>query len=786
MGRKKRTRKPHPSGRTSLDTEPMRSGARRNWVLIAIAVIGTLAVASFLAWSRKQAASPEIDAALTPAIPTTEASFAGSAACAGCHADQYRPWQESQHALAMQVATEESVLGDFSGVKFTQHGVTSEFFRRDGAFMVRTDGPDGRLADYEVRHTFGLYPLQQYLLELPGGRLQALSIAWDARPREQGGERWFHLYPERIGHRDELHWTKRQQNWNYMCADCHSTNLQKNYDAAADSYATSWSEISVGCEACHGPGSEHARLAALGRGSGGLTVTLDERRGTAWTIDPSTGNARRNPPRSTARELDVCAQCHSRRGQYSNAYRAGEPFLDHYRPALLEPAVYHPDGQQRDEVYDWGSFLSSRMHEAGVTCSDCHEPHSGRLRAPGGAVCGHCHQPAKYQATSHHLHAVDSPGSQCVACHMPTSTYMVVDPRHDHSFRIPRPDRSGPLGVPNACNQCHQDRSPEWATAAIRRSHPQPNPGFQTFGEAFAAADRGDPGGAQALVAIVADPAQSAIARASALDRLSRQPDLAAIDTAGAALADPSPLVRAAALAVLERLPPLERRAGLPLLDDSVRTVRLAAANLLAPLATDALSDHAASFDRAAAEYVAAERFNADRPENRTNLGTFLAERGDAAAAEAEYRAALSLDENFVPAWANLADLQRMQGNEAEAEATLRAALGVSPGNPNLRHALGLSLVRQQRNADALLELAGAAKAAPENSRFAYVYAIALHSQGRVREAIGELERGLDKAPADRDILEALAQFYAEVGDRERAGEIGARLQRLERKGSPQ
>jgi Tfp pilus assembly protein PilF len=571
-----------------------------------------------------------------------------------------------------------------------------------------------------------------------------------------------------------------------MCADCHSTNLQKNYDTGTNSYATSWSEISVGCEACHGPGSVHAELARQGRGHAGLTVALDERRGASWSIDPATGNARRSPARDSARELDVCAQCHSRRGQFSNDYRAGEPFLDHYRPSLLAAGLYHPDGQQRDEVYDWGSFLSSRMHAAGVSCSDCHEPHAAKLRAPGNGVCSQCHQSSKYEAASHHFHSVGSPGSACVACHMPTETYMGVDPRHDHSFRIPRPDLSTALGVPNACGRCHEDRSADWAATEIHKRHPQPKPGFQTFATSFGAADRGEPGNSTALAAIAADPAQSAIARASALDRLALRPDRTAIDAAGAALQDRSPLVRAAALEALAGLAPLERQVALPLLVDPVRTVRLAATNLLAPLAADALGTHAAAFERAASEYVAAERFNADRPENRTNLGSFLAERGDHAAAEAEYRAALALDDRFVPASVNLADLQRKQGDETAAEATLRAALADSPGNADLLHSLGLSLVRQQRMADALRELAAATRAAPDNSRYAYVYAVALHSQGRVREAIDELERGLNAAPADRDMLAALAQFHAEAGDDKRAAEIRDRLQQLDRGGSPQ
>ena len=680
--------------------------------LTIVLVLGTLvtAAALYAGWSRHRSSEPPA-AALTPPSAAEAASYVGSSACAGCHAGQHRSWQASQHAQAMQAATEATVLGDFGGARFDHMGTSSEFFRRDGKFMVRTDGPDGRLAEFEVRHTFGIYPLQQYLLELPGGRLQALSIAWDARSRESGGQRWFHLYPgEPIDHRDELHWTGRQQNWNFMCADCHSTEVRKNYDPATDTYATGWSEISVGCESCHGPGSAHVRLARQGRGAAGLTVALDERHDARWVIDPASGNARRHPERSSSRELDVCAQCHARRGQVSDSYRAGEPFLDHYRPASLQAGLYHADGQQHEEVYDWGSFLSSRMHAAGVTCGDCHEPHSAQLRAPGNAVCAQCHLPAKYDSASHHFHENGSTGSACAACHMPTTTYMVVDPRHDHSFRIPRPDRSVTLGVPNACNGCHEDRTPEWAAQSVRRHHPRPASGYQGFAEAFAASDRGEPGATRALLEVVADPDQSAIARAGALDRLATRPDATAVGGATAALADASPLVRGAALGVIELLPPLERRAALPLLSDPVRTVRMAAATTLAPLADDALGEYAAAFESAAAEYLAAERFNADRPEHRTNIGNFHAERGDVAQAEAAYRSAIALEPRFVPAWVNLAELQRSQGRESDADASLRAGLAESPRDADLHHALGLSLVRQQRLDEALEELGTAAK----------------------------------------------------------------------------
>jgi predicted CXXCH cytochrome family protein len=633
----------------------------------------------------------------------------------------------------MQVADERTVLGDFAGVKFRNRGVTSEFFRRDGRFMVRTDGPDGKLADFEVRHTFGVYPLQQYLIELPGGRVQALSIAWDARPKDQGGQRWFHLYPnERIAHTDELHWTQRQQNWNFMCSDCHSTDVRKNFDAATGAFATTWAEISVGCEACHGPGSSHVALARAAAGGdpaaarGGLTVTFDERKGVAWVIDPATGNASRSVPRSTSTELDVCAQCHARRGQFSNDYRPGEPFTDHYLPALLGPGLYHPDGQQLDEVFNWGSFLSSRMHEKGVTCGDCHDPHGGKLHAPGNAVCAQCHAAAKYDAPSHHFHEPGTAGAACAACHMQTETYMVVDPRHDHSFRIPRPDRTVSLGTPNACNHCHADRTPEWAAAEIRKRYPDPKPGFQGFAEAFAAADRGDAAATMALVQVTANLDESAIARASAIERLGRLPSENALFAAEAGLKDASPLVRRASIAVFEQLPPLQRKAVVPLLDDPSRIVRMQAARTLAPLADDAFDPAALeAFRKAAAELEAAERFNADRPEHRTNLGGFLAERGETVAAEAEYRAALALDPRFVPAWANLADLRRLQGREADAEATLREGLKVVPDAAALHHSLGLSLVRQQRKAEALRELRRATELEPGNARYKYVYDIA-------------------------------------------------------------
>ncbi len=334
----------------------------------------------------------------------------GGKVCGECHAQAYTAWRGSHHDLAMQVADERTVLGNFAQAKFTYAGTTSSFFRRDGRFVVRTDGPDGKLADYPVKYTFGVYPLQQYLIELPGGRLQALSIAWDTRPKAAGGQRWFHMYPgQGIKAGDPLHWTGIGQNWNFMCSECHSTNLRKNFDAKSGEFHTTWAEVNVSCEACHGPGARHvtwARSGADGRTADkGLALALDERKGATWAADATTGQPRRSVPRTSAREVETCARCHARGSRISDDYVHGKPLLDTHRTALLEDSLYWVDGQMRDEVYNWGSFLQSRMNAAGVTCSDCHDPHTLKLRAAGNALCAQCHAPAKYDAPTHTHHA---------------------------------------------------------------------------------------------------------------------------------------------------------------------------------------------------------------------------------------------------------------------------------------------------------------------------------------------------------------------------------------------
>jgi predicted CXXCH cytochrome family protein len=702
-------------------------------------------------------------------------TFVGSAACGGCHQTEMAAWLGSQHAQAMQEATAATVLGNFDDASFTQGDVTSRFFKRDGKFFVTTDGPDGKPGEFEIRYTFGVYPLQQYLLAFPDGRLQALGIAWDARPKDQGGQRWFHLYPKQNPHAgDPLHWTGIDQTWNFMCAECHTTELHKNYNASTNRYSTTWAEIDVGCETCHGPGSAHAAWAKRQQswlpwgkgGDDGLTVHFDERRGIHWTIDPATGNATRNAPRTSAKELETCGVCHSRSARIAEGWRPGQQLLETHVPSLLEPGLFEADGMMVDEVYNYASFRQSKMFTRGVSCSDCHEPHSLELRAEGNGVCYQCHDQAKYGAALHHHHAEGSPAASCPACHMPERTYMVVDPRHDHGFRIPRPDLSERFGVSNACNDCHADKDAAWAAAAIERWHGPERKGFQTWTEAFAAARDDTPQAAPLLLQVATGSGVPSIARATALEHLARWPSRDAIEAARQGLADTDPLVRLGALRALQSLP-VEQSWPLAsgLLDDPIRGVRIEAASLLAAMPQDRLAPaDRQRLARAVDDYVAAQKLNADRPESRVNLGNLYAQQGQSSAAEAEYLAGRSLDPTFFPADVSLAQLYGQGHLDAEGERVLREALARMPAEPELHLALGLNLVRQGRGADALAEVARAAELDPANARYAYIHGVALNSNGRTDEALEVLEASQERHPADRDTLLALITINRDAG----------------------
>jgi hypothetical protein len=443
------------------------------------------------------------------------------------------------------------VLGDFNDATLNHRGTLSRFYKRAEKFFIETDGPEGKPAEFEIKYTVGVEPLQQYLVEMEKGRLQSLDIAWDT-----GQKRWFHLYPDQnLKPGDGLHWSGPYKNWNARCAECHQTGFKKNYSPKTASYQSKWSELTIGCEACHGPGSAHVQWAKdaeaflnqkpAGVDEKGLTVSI--------------------PLKTANEEIELCARCHSRRSPMgADSPPPGGKLSDHYKLALLRPGLYHADGQINDEVYVYGSFLQSKMYGQGVRCSNCHEPHSGTLVAEGNAVCTQCHSPAgnakfqtlkktTYDSPSHHHHEAGSEGAKCVSCHMPAKTYMRVDPRRDHSFRVPRPDLSAKLGTPNACADCHQDKTAAWATVKLKEWFPSGRSGSPHYGDIlFAGRDRSGLETAEKLIKLALNTQKPAIVRASALDLLRRSITPKLLESSSPLLQDKSDLVRSAALRLFQ------------------------------------------------------------------------------------------------------------------------------------------------------------------------------------------------------------------------------------------
>jgi tetratricopeptide (TPR) repeat protein len=712
-------------------------------------------------------------------IGSSESGFVGRDKCMECHQREYQLWKGSDHDMAMDVATEETVLGDFNNVEFTHFGITSTFYEREGKFWVNTEGPDGQLHDYEIKFVFGIRPLQQYLIEFPGGRYQMLPLCWDTRPFSQGGQRWFHIYPsERISPDDELYWANMNQNWNYMCAECHSTNLKKNYDIEKETYQTSWSEIDVSCEACHGPGHDHiewAKLMEAGQRTDnyqnmGLVVRLKDPAKGTWVFNQKTGNAYRTTPPQNTIQIEVCARCHSRRMIFSEDYQYGL-LMNTHRVQLLSENYYFADGQILEEVYVYGSFLQSKMYHRGVVCSDCHEPHSGKIYAQGNALCYRCHHYEKFGTRSHHFHHPDSSGASCVECHMPERTYMVVDPRRDHSIRIPRPDLSMKIESPNACNKCHSDKAVKWAADYMIKWYGRKIVERPHFGEVIYAAREELPFADQGLIHLAGDTAEPAIVRATALEMLERYSDPAIGQVIFSALQDKNPLVRFGALTAMGVYNPNDRFSlAKHLLTDPVKMVRLEAARLLSEVSLSALSSsERALLNRSINEYIEAQLYNGDRAGSHLNLGMIYYRQGHLDKAEVSFKKAIKLEPYFPYAYINLADLYRAQGRDEEGEMVLRDALRHNPEAPNIYQALGFLYVRLNKNEEALRYFQKAVELHPDDAHLNYLYAIGLNSSGKTDSAIAILEETLASHPVNRDLLFALTTISRDKGDFKRA-----------------
>ena len=657
-----------------------------------------------------------ISAAACAAAPQAapRPDYASDHECLVCHERQAVRWADSKHAKAMAPADAATVLGDFDDARYTRPGEQTRFVRRGDRFAVVTGDAGGTRTEFPAEYTFGVRPLQQLLLPLPGGRLQAFTVAWDTERR-----RWFSLHPEgAVAPGDALLWRGRYQNWNLMCGECHTTAYRKGYDDDSDSYRTTWGEPRVGCQACHGGGRAHVDSArALAAGAIGNAPAAKP----LATPNRSLYAAAAGGPA----QVDQCAVCHARRTRLVEQSTPGNALLDEFIPDNLQAGDYHADGQQLAEVFEYGSYRQSRMYQAGVACTDCHEPHRGRLRAAGNALCVGCHnptpdstrfpglQPTAYDSAQHHFHAPDTPGSRCVDCHMPSRDYMVVHARRDHAIRIPRPDLSERIGTPNACATCHADRPAAWAAAAITRHHGE-RKRPPHYGEVLAAARRGEAGAMPPLAALIDDTDLPAIVRASALDIWARQSPGPA---PAAALTDPDPVVRIAAAVALAARPAEERLARLPaLLADPLRGVRITAARGLVDLPDSRLDPAWIEARKTAmSELLAAQQAMADMPATQLNLAAIAQAQRDLPRAERHYRRALDREPALQPGRLRLAALLAASGRIDEAAALLRDGLSQSAAPGPLHLALGLLGGQQADWQTAAAELRTAARLMPEN-----------------------------------------------------------------------
>ena len=719
-------------------------------------------------------------ATAAPAASTNgPVGYVGSEDCTECHAGQTAAWQRSDHFKSMQRPSPESVAGDFADARVAFHGIET-FFRSDGdGYIVDTIGRSGARAALPVRYVFGYRPLQQYLVARDDGVLQAFDVAWDNRSREAGGQRWYHLQPdEKITPGHPFFWTGHAMNWASHCADCHSTHVVSTFDAKSERFGADYAEINVACEACHGPAGEHVRLARSGALAdaqrAGFSLSSGPR--LEWRFQPGNPIAQPHgareerapqpspsaPPAARPRsspmsDIDMCGGCHSLRTPLT-ADPAGKPYHEAYRLELLNDVRYFPDGQIREEVYVLGSFLQSRMHVRGVTCVNCHDPHSGALVADGNAVCAQCHQADVYDTATHHRHTPGTAGSRCVDCHMPSRTYMGVDDRRDHSFPIPRPDLSAELGVPNACVDCHRERDNAWAAAALRDwdvAHDSSH-----WSRVYRDLRRGDPGAAAALTATLEDPELSALVRASLMAQASNLPSGDAARLLPRWLADADPLVRRGAIGGTLGLGGGTRWALLAeLLKDSHPGVRFELGIALSdvhrdmpPAAAEAAGEVYADYRRAlsASAYLAASQNALARLDQRL---------GQPRGAEQGLERALRLDPTSLPALVELADLRRSQGREADAGALLARALAAYPESAVVNVAFALHLVRTQRHEEALAPLSRALDGPDAEPGFAYIHAVALDSMGQRNEAIDALRRALERWPWDFNLLATLVLY---------------------------
>ncbi len=718
-----------------------------------------------LAWAACLGAATQAAETEPPDAPPNQMEYADPNACAACHADQQDAWRRSHHYRSMQVATPATILGDFEDARVNFHGIATRLFQDDGGYFVEAAGRSGANGIHAVRYAFGFEPLQQYLVDAGGGTLQALNVAWDARPAADGGQRWFHLQRgERITPQHPFFWARHRMNWATQCASCHSTGVERTFDERSLDTSASFAHANVACEACHGAGARHAHLAESGKLGDAPHAGFLRGLGTrpAWRFQAGTAIAEPVGDGDGA-EIDMCGGCHSLR-QPLTSQPVGKPYHEAHLIQLPSEGIYFADGQIREEAFVLGSFLQSRMHLQGVTCGNCHDPHDGGLVADGNAVCAQCHLSTVYDSPKHHRHATGMRGSACVDCHMPARTYMGVDDRRDHSFTVPRPALSAEIGVPNACASCH-DRGDSWAAERLRawgvgaKAH---------WGGLQRRLTLGDPRSLGELAAYIGDPTTAPIVKAVLLAQSAnvRVEGLAGI--LQRALGDDEALVRRGAVIGARGLPaPLRWRLLAGLVDDPVAAVRFEVAAALSEVHGELPAAARADLGRLYAGYRRMLRASAGASGSQHALAKLALGLGDVATADRHFEWALLIEPSLLPALVDLADLRRAQQREGDAGSLLLRALEAWPGSGAANVGYAMHLVRTGRHREALAPLARADAAADAQPRFAYIRAVAQHSLGQEADAIATLRNAIERWPWSVDLLTTLVLYLDEPGTAE-------------------
>jgi len=659
--------------------------------------------------------------------------FIGSQSCKECHSKEFSDWEGSHHDQAMKIADSTTILANFNNTSFTYKNVTSKFFKKEKNFYVNTQGDDGKYHDYKIIYTFGVFPLQQYIVKFPKGKYQCLTTAWDVKKKK-----WFNLSPDiDINHKDWLHWSRGGMNWNNMCSDCHSTNVHENYNDKTETYKTTFSEINVSCESCHGPSSTHVD----------------------YYKNPSDKlNAPKlymNTTMTSTELVDKCARCHSRRSQQTAFFDYKGSYLDHYSPSLLTQGTYELDGQIKDEDYVYGSFTQSKMYHNGVSCKDCHDVHSLKLKKIGNALCLQCHKP-KYDTPSHHFHKMNTESSQCINCHMTGKYYMGNDFRRDHSFRVPRPDQTVKYNTPNACNGCHTDKTAKWASDFINSKYGDER--ADHFSDHLLKGYFDDVSG---FHDVFSNGNYPDIARATAVKQFASQPlSVEQINDLMLYLQDSSALVRNEVIIGLERIniPKIAENIK-PLLNDSLRLVRISAARYFNMTNQDVLNNK--NFKKANKEFLEQLKVNADFASGQHQLGIYYQAHDSIEKAINSYKKAITIDSYFNQSRMNLALLYYQQGKTLESE---NLYLKVIEQEPNLSHPyymLGLLYNEIGKLEKSLKYLKKATEKQPANQNAFYNYALKLQENKRYQKSIDILKKGLVLFPNNERLL--YAKLLAEI-----------------------